>query len=264
MLGRLSGWLAGYEGNWQEAERTLRTRYDANPDGMTEVQALAVALVKLNRADEAEQLMKEYAQRKHDRPEAWTLLGQFYLNRGSEKYLAQASSAFTQASLLVPDYGPALRGLIEVQVRGNNRGMALSLCERYLTLQPDDVDILYRKAALLVQDRNRLDEALQTINRALQISERAEFLLARGAIHLAQEKFNEALKDLQRHAELTGSTSAEEDTAMAEIYLALHEKDLARQYYESAKQKAAKEQKTDTASLDRLGKRLEQESQQQP
>jgi tetratricopeptide (TPR) repeat protein len=182
--------------------------------------------------------------------------------RGAEKYLAQASSAFTQASLLVPGYGPALRGLIEVQVRGNNRGMALGSCERYLTLQPDDVDILYRKAALLGQDRNRLDEALQTINRALQISERAEFLLARGSIHLAQKKFNEALKDFQRYAELTGSTSAEEDTAMAEIYLALHEKDLARQYYESAKQKAAKEQKTDTARLDRLGKRLEQESQQ--
>ena len=264
ILDPLRGKLAGYEGHWEEAERTLRLRQDANPDDMAATQSLAVALAKLNRYGEAEKLLKEFAERQHNRPEAWTLLGQFYLNRKPDQALEEASSAFTQASLLIPDYGPALRGLIEVQVRGNNRGTALSLCDRYLAAQPDDVDILYRKAVLLAQDRSRLDEALQTIGLALQISERPEFLTARGAIYLAQEKFSDALKDLQRYAEIIGSTSADVDMTMAEIYLALHEKDLAQQYYDSAKQKTAKAQTPDTARIERLGKKLEEESQRKP
>jgi len=257
----LRGWLSGHEGNWEEAERALRLQYEAHPDDLSLVQALATALINLKRLDEAEQLLKQCAERQHSRPEAWTVLGQFDLSRGTEQDLAKASSAFTQALFLVPDYGPALRGLIDIQVRGNNRGTALGLCDRYLAAQPDDVDILYRKAVLLAQDRKRYDEALRTIDRAVRISERPEFLSARGAIYLAQAKYNDALKDLQRYAELSGNTSADIDTAMAEIYLALGETDLAKQYYESAKNKAAKAEKADTSRLDLLGKKLNEEQQ---
>jgi tetratricopeptide (TPR) repeat protein len=267
----LHGWLSGYEGNWQEAERTLRAQYDAKPDDLTSVQALATALMKLNRNDEAEQLLEKYAERQHNRPEAWTILGQFYLGLQQTQDLTQASSAFTQALFLVPDYAPALRGLIEVQVRGNNRGTALSLCDRYLGVHPDEIDILYRKAVLLAQDSKRFDEALETISRAVRSSERPEFLSTRAAIYLAQGKYGDALKDLQRYAELNGSTTAGIDTAMAEIYLAFHETDLAKQYYESAKKKAAKAENADgsvsaagldatSARLERLGKKIEEES----
>jgi len=257
----LRGWLSGHEGNWEEAERALRLQYEANPDDLNLVQALATALINLKRLDEAEQLLKQCAERQHSRPEAWTVLGQFHLSRGSEHDLAKASSAFTQALFLVPDYGPALRGLIDIQVRGNNRGTALSLCDRYLAAQPDDVDILYRKAVLLAQDRKRYDEALRTIDRAVRISERPEFLSTRGAIYLAQAKYSDALKDLQRYAELSGNISADIDTAMAEIYLAIGETDLAKQYYESAKNKAAKAENADTSRLDLLGKKLNEEQQ---
>ena len=257
----LRGWLSGHEGNWEEAERGLRLQYEANPDDLNLVQALATALINLKRLDEAEQLLKQCAERQHSRPEAWTVLGQFHLSRGSEHDLAKASSAFTQALFLVPDYGPALRGLIDIQVRGNNRGTALSLCDRYLAAQPDDVDILYRKAVLLAQDRKRYDEALRTIDRAVRISERPEFLSTRGAIYLAQAKYSDALKDLQRYAELSGNISADIDTAMAEIYLAIGETDLAKQYYESAKNKAAKAENADTSRLDLLGKKLNEEQQ---
>jgi hypothetical protein len=58
---------------------------------------------------------------------------------------------------------------------------------------------------------------------------------------------------------------------MAEIYLAFHETDLAKQYYESAKKKAAKAENADgsvsaagldatSARLERLGKKIEEES----
>ena len=257
----LRGWLSGHEGNWEEAERAFRLQYEANPDDLNLARALATALTNLKRLDEAEQLLKQCAERQHSRPEAWTVLGQFHLSRGTEQDLAKASSAFTQALFLVPDYGPALRGLIDIQVRGNNRGTALSLCDRYLAAQPDDVDILYRKAVLLAQDRKRYDEALITIDRAVRILERPEFLSTRGAIYLAQAKYSDALKDLQRYAELGGSASADIDTAMAEIYLAIGETDLAKQYYESAKNKAAKAENADTSRLDLLGKKLNEEQQ---
>jgi tetratricopeptide (TPR) repeat protein len=186
------------------------------------------------------------------------------LSRGAEQNLDEASSAFTQASLIAPDFGPALRGLIEIQVRGNNRGTALSLCDRYLAAQPDDADMLYRKAVLLAQDKNKIDEAIKTIDRAIQVSERSEFLLARSSFHLTLERPADALKDLQRYAELGGNMSPEVDMTMAEIYLSQNEKDLARQYRDSAKQKAAKTPIADAARLERLDKKIEEESQKKP
>lgn len=263
VLDPLRAKLAGYEGNWEDAVTALRKRFASNPDDMSAVQSLTIALVKVNQADEAEKLLKDFAQSHNSRPDAWTLLGQFYLARKSES-LADASSAFTQALLIVPDYAPALRGLIEVQVRGNNRGTALSLCDRYLATQPDDSEILYRKAALLAQDKGRMGDALQAIDLALKVSERPEYLMTRGTIYLAQENFAEALKDVRRYAEMTGTTSAEVDMMSAEIYLGLHEKDLAQQYYESAKQKAAKAQSADTGRLERLAAKLAEESQKKP
>jgi predicted ribosome quality control (RQC) complex YloA/Tae2 family protein len=52
------------------------------------------------------------------------------------------------------------------------------------------------------------------------------------------------------------------DAAVAEAYLGLNEVDLARQYYESAKQKASKGDKVDPARLERIEKRLEEEGKQ--
>ena len=237
-LTAMRGLLSTQQGKWDEAEVILRSQYLANPKNFATLKALFRAVYFQGRTHDALQLLQQFAKDNPDHPESWTLLGQFHTLSKTKSGFLEAASAFTQALFVMEDYAPALRGLIEVQYSLNNQGVALALCEQYLSDQPDDLSVLYRKALVLSQNASKLDEALSTIEHAVDISERLEFVSLRGGLYLELERYDEAIEDFRHVADIQGQTTIQQDIAMVIAYIGLPQIDMARRYFDIAQSKS--------------------------
>ena len=244
--------------NTPQVEQALRERYVQNPDDFDILRELSISVARQGRMAEAELLLKGFAENHPDQPEPWVTLGQFYMGSKDRASQMKASSAYTRALLTHENYSPALRGLIDLNVRLRRWPEALALCERYLRAQPRDPDVLFRRAWLLSQERKDSQEALRTITDAISVVERPEFLYLRGSLLLAQNKPTDALADLQRVEAGRNVPAAELHAALAEAYLGTGDLELARQYYESALEKNGDGALTGTGRLDRLGDLLKE------
>ena len=156
-------------------------------------------------------------------------------------------------------YYRALLGLLEVQLRSENLGAALGLCDRLLAERPDDTGMLERKASLLAQLPGRQQEALDTIQSAIDLSPRPSFFYQRGCLRLDLGDYANAIEDFQRAKQAGGAGPGSLDLLMAEAYLGLNNIDLARVYYESAKNKASGVKPADAIRLDAIASRLAEE-----
>ena len=253
-LGSLMVWLQLYHGQFAEVEKMVRSQYEADPRNTAAAQMLASALIGLKRFDDAEKILVDNAEQNSSNPERWTALARFHLSRNDRTSLAAASTALTRALIVAPDYAPALREQIQLQARAGNAGVALSLCDRYLNVQPSDVDVLFQKALLLSRDPAQKEEALRVLSSAIAMEERSSFLSLRGAIYLDTGKYREALTDFQKLSSTQGVKSGQLDAAMAEAQLGLKEYELAQTFLDSAKQKAASGETVDADRLKRIEK----------
>lgn len=256
----LRGVLSANRGDFVKAEETLRGQLDADPDNMSTVLSLARALHGQGRRDDCEALLEGFAEAHLDDPEGWTALGVYHLAWKEDSALEEASSAFTQALLVAADYGPALRGMIEIQFRDSNPGAALGLIDRYLESQPNDVQVLFRKATLLSSNVNRTEQALEVIEHALGIEEVPEFFLLRGFLHLTLEHYRESVEDILRGADSQARRNAQLDAMLAEAYAGAGDLDLARHYLDSAKRKAGPGRSDAERRIGRVEALLEQEA----
>ena len=75
-----------------------------------------------------------------------------------------------------------------------------------------------------------------------------------------QQNGGAGVQDIQRFADSQGVTTAEIDAALAEAYAALEERDLASQYYQSAKRKAADGDPVNAARMRRIEELLAQDA----
>lgn len=258
MAAPLRAWLLVARGDWANAEQLLRSLHEANPEDLWTIHFLTAAMVRQNQWDRAIEFLDECIAQRSDIPDLWVELGNTYLMNATIANLSKASFAFTQALVQRDNYLPALRGLLEVQVRSNNIGGALGLCNRFLEKNPDDPNILERKAALLAQIPDRQQDALAAIERAISISQRPDFYYLRGFLRITLANYSQALEDFQRVAQTSGTTPANMDLLMAEAYLGLNDAVLAKFYFDSAKGKAEREP-IDQARLSRIQERLEME-----
>ncbi|MCX5770570.1 MAG: tetratricopeptide repeat protein [Candidatus Hydrogenedentes bacterium] len=242
-----------------EAVRLLREQYQANPDSAV-LRELAAALSAAGERQEAEKLLNDAANGPlKDTPEPWALLGEFYLQADDAESINKASSALTRALLLAPERPGAMRAAIRLFLREGNSDGALNMCQRYLKAQPNDADVLSQEAALLLR-AGRPDDALDAIDRALQIVHLPSGVFVRANALLALGRCQEALADLQRIAGAGKIDPADHDAAMAEVYLGLNDEGLARRYYDSAKEKLAANHRPFTDQLNRIKDKLERSS----
>ncbi len=257
VIASLRSWLNASVGNWEDVETDARARLDENPNDVAQTQALAQALMGQGRNQEAEVLLRGLAERLEDNVDAWNALGQFYLanlnqNPNVQSGLMSAASAFSRALFIMDDYVPAMRNAIDVQMRLGNTAVALSYCERLLALNPDDEQIQFQKALLLNQQPGRLNDALQAITSAIQLSEQPDYLLLRGRLYMQQQQFERALGDFQRVNSLLGFSDARLDLNLSEAYLSMDDDRLAAQYYESARIKVSQGQEIDQERMTRV------------
>jgi len=255
----LRGQMLLGRGSYDEAEQALREAYEKDPQNLTTVQPLVVALVRRGRLDEAESFLRKLVEERSDAPKLWNELGDFYLAREMDEKLPDASSAYTRVLALRPNDPRALRGLVEVQMRSGNSGAALGLCERLLERNPDDVDTLAQKARLLMNVAGRQQEALDTVARALENEQRPIFYFMRGYLQLALGEYAPAIEDLQRYRESGGDAPSNLDAMLAEAYLGLGNRELAQAYYEAALADVDADSPSDQARLARVAGLLERQ-----
>jgi tetratricopeptide (TPR) repeat protein len=247
-LGDLRTLVAAHGTDRQAAEEALRGQLDSNPDDFTSLSELTRLLGEQGRVDEAQTLLDTYTAQYPDSPEVWAIAGQYYLQHESDDPTA-ASSAFQEALTLRPDYGPALKGLIEVQIRTRSVGTALGLANRYLQRQPGDPDILFLKARILSDNPNQREEAITAINQAIEADPRPEYYSLRGSLHLQAGNHQLALDDLRRFEQAVTGVDPRLSASLAEAYLGAGEPERALPYFREAEERA---NPNDTALLNRL------------
>ncbi|MFC1734648.1 tetratricopeptide repeat protein [Candidatus Hydrogenedentota bacterium] len=224
--------------NMASVEAALRERYIRNPDDMVALRELSVIVASQKRHSESEQLIMGFAENHPEMEEAWVMQGNYYLAR-SDDALAQgkASSAFTRALVLRPNYAPALRGLIDLNMQSNSFSQVLWLCDRYLDVYPVSPRILYRKAYLLAEHTKDVPLALETIEQALALEQRREYVFLRGQLRLSLERYEDALADFHEVSRMRAVNSPELDMSLAETYLGIKDMEAAKRYHDAAKVK---------------------------
>lgn len=177
------------------------------------------ALVNQKNYGEAIAKIEAYLKENPDLPEPWVFLGQVILAQGADADLGAASSAFTRAQIIMPEYGPAQLGLIDVQIRSNNLAMAISICERYLRHHDRDAEIMFRLATLLAPEPARREQSLEWVTKALAIDERPLYIRFRAFLLTQMSRHEEAIADLTRLIKLTGAATAEDELILTEAHM---------------------------------------------
>lgn len=244
----------------EHVETIFRAQYEEDPTDFRVVTDLARVLQNLNRTDEVEQLLMEFAESQASRADAWVALAQFYRAKGDPEDTPKVSSAYTRALLADKNYPPALRGLVQLELDAKHPSKALGLCDRYLEHQPYDPPVLYLRATLLARRVATTEEAKATITKAIDIIERAEYLYLRSIINLNTKNYPEVLRDLNRITRIQGGATAGVEMGFAEAYWETDEIDLAKRHYLSAVSKVNKDNLVDKARLKRIGELINSES----
>ncbi len=257
-LAALQGKLLLARGEGDDAERVLRDRYEANPDNYDSLRALAASLVARGQLAEAEALYASFVERHPEEARALVDLARVQIEANTPEKLTEASNSLTRAMLILRDDPQAMREMIRLQARRQNVVDALTWCDRYLGVQPQDAQILYQKAVLLSSLPDRLDEALTCVEAAIGVAPEPAYRELRGLIRVAQKDYRGGIEDLQAASESRGTTTAQVDLALAEAYLATGQRERARTAYESAREKAS-QQPVDPLRLEDMARRLREE-----
>lgn len=256
MVASLRGRMLLAQGAAPQAEELLRERTQGHPDDFDAAFDLAQAIAAQGRRDEAEQILEAYAKAHGTDPRAWVALAHFCVDSDKPDRFERASTALTRALLADPNYVAALREMLELRLRQGSYAEALALCDRYLTKNPDDAEMLNTKAALLAQSNMRLEEALTAADRAVSLAERPEYHLTRGLVLSGMREYSRALRDLEAAARELEQTTAQIDLALAEAYFATGRLQQSRERLDAASAKAKAGEPVNPARLKQLGDAL--------
>lgn len=252
----LRGWAAICRRDWTTAEQISRSVYESDNANTEALRYLVIALASTGKIADAEVLVSESVLASRD-AQLWCELAIRHLVSERPPNILKASTAFTKALAIRPNYPLALIGLIEIEQQTGNAGRALGLCNRFIETSPEDVGILLKKAQILAGLPNREDESLQTVNAILSKTTNPDAMYLRGTLLLAKQQYGDALQDFQNSAKLAGSPSAQLQLRLAEAYFGLKELGVARLYLDQAKQKAVNGEPVDQRRLSELAAQLD-------
>lgn len=252
----LRSWVAICRRDWTTAEQISRSVYETDNANAEALRYLVIALANAGKIADAEVLVSESVLASKD-ARVWCELAVRHLVSERPPNILKASTAFTKALAIRPNYPLALIGLIEIEQQTGNAGRALGLCNRFIETSPDDVGILLKKAQILAGLPNREDESLQTVNAILTKTANPDAMYLRGTLMLAKQQYGDALRDFQGSAKLAGNSSAQLQLRLAEAYFGLKEIGVARLYLEQAKRQVMNGEQVDQLRLSELAERLD-------
>lgn len=218
-----------------------------------EIMHLVAALMRQNRQEDAETLLKQFVEASPRNLDARVGLAKVLASTNDG--LQDASTQLTQALLIDPEYGPALRLMMQLQMRRGLAHEAAFMAQKYLSDHPNDGRILFLQAEAYAQSGD-MAGALASVSRALAVEERPEYYGLRGQIRMRQQDYRGALDDLNA-ARANGPASAAVDAALAEVHVALGDAAKAREFLESARERAAAGDQLPEGRLDAVARQLD-------
>jgi tetratricopeptide (TPR) repeat protein len=241
-----------------ESEKQLRAEFEANPESLSNARNLASALARTGRIAEAETILKDYVSRHDTDADAWASLASIYLTLSSSEpsKLEMASTTLSRALLRDAKNPYALHEMIRLKSMQGHSAEALAYCNRYLEFRPGDVDVQYRKAAILAKQR-RFDDALQAINLALSASSQAEYLVLRGFIYLDMARYKDALDSFQSALTDIEKPNTMLYCALADAYANIGDLTRAKSYFASAEELEKQGDKGDPIRMGRVRELLQ-------
>lgn len=107
-------------------------------------------------------------------------------SRAIEKY-REAISFSGKDTIAARSY----RYLGDIYVRDDSYDQAIRLYEFALRIEPDNPQFHYR-LGMTFKEKGNLDDAAESLDRAIELGDRAEFYLARGNLHYDRSEFSQA------------------------------------------------------------------------
>jgi tetratricopeptide (TPR) repeat protein len=227
------------------------------PDNAEIAADLSINLMRQGKVDDAFALMEAWTESHSALADGWIALSRLYQIQGTHLAFGKASTSLTRALVADPNNLSALREMTELQMRMGNYANASTFADRFLSVRPDDAEIIFRKASLLARERSRLRDALGLVDKALALRTDNEYRSLRGYIYLALENYQEALQDFQVLAQSYTTTPAQIDLAIAESYLGIRDFNMGRRFYDLAVKKAGEGEVLDRERLSRVESKLQ-------
>lgn len=169
------------------------------PDNETGHHAVAAALMRLRRYDEAEKALKKALELNPRFASAWHNLGKLHVARGD---WPKAIDAFEKALAIRPGEQRDLLALASTLADSKNLERADSVVREAIALAPQSAAPLVVRAKIAAQ-RARFDEAIADVRRALELDpDDGEALLLKGLLHARVDERAAAEEALTRAAAL--------------------------------------------------------------
>ena len=153
-----------------------------------------IALSKMGRVKEAEFFLTHPTVQSSQDPEVWQILGGFHTAAGR---IEDARQAFQKGLAIEKDHPGLLHGLMKLTGSQKNHTQVLDICDEALTSNPDNPELLIKKADALFAI-GRISEATEAYRRYLTLSPKdstVRICIARCQIKLKQN--NEAEESLK-------------------------------------------------------------------
>ena len=187
----------------QEAERRYRRLVELDPTGYA---PLVNVLARQDRMTEAIDVCVEAAQSGQSTRPASLLASLLVVEKASEEDYQRAEPTLKGAMEDHPNDVPLLLGLANLRVSRKQTAEADKLYQRVLELEPKNLAALNNWATLLSEMPERNEEALETINRAIELAgEQTAFLDTKGMILVYGGKPKQAVPFLETAAYSTDS-----------------------------------------------------------
>ncbi len=187
----------------QEAERWYRRLVELEP---TAYPPLVTILARQDRMQDAIEVCQKAAQSDESTRPASLLASILVNEQANEDELEQAEPVLKDALEEHPDDVALLLSLANLRVSQKQMDEADKLYQRVIKLEPKNLMALNNRATLLSELPEKNKEALETINRAIELAgEQAAFLDTKGMILVYGGKAGQAVPFLKTAAYSTGS-----------------------------------------------------------
>jgi tetratricopeptide (TPR) repeat protein/MFS family permease len=164
------GTIQSMQGRYEEGILYFKKAVSVNPEDLFARENICLALLSMDKLDEAISCYTEALQERNDWPnidEMYSGLGMTYEQKGN---LALAEINYKKALTIKPDYEPTLTNLGNVLLRQGKFEEAIQNLNKTIELNPNRVEALNNLSRLLVTVG---EISIQEANRAIELAERA-------------------------------------------------------------------------------------------
>jgi len=227
------------KGDMVKAKQIIEQAEALAPDNQAVIHSRFLLLAAQKRLDELEQISSAYLSAEEQNPEILLEAASILTGLDSTNLKEDGLKLFEKVVSLLPESVNARIGLASATYQLGNTDHAEKLYRELLTQYPDNIQVLNDLAWIIQEHSEKYDEALELVNKGLNLSPNELHLLdTRGTIlSKMSNRLKDAVKNLEKLVELSSSDTQQKARALLKlgrIYTKLGDKVSAKQRLENA------------------------------